>query len=220
MNEENGAVVFIVDDDASVRDSLRWLIESVQLPVQCFATAQEFLDGYNNQQTGCVLLDVRMPGISGLDLQEELQQQNFALPVIIITGHGDVPMAVRAFKSGVFDFIEKPFNDQHLIDRIQQAIEKSHSQKVSMQRRQGARDRLQKLSSREIQVLDCIVAGCSNKTMARELDISVKTIETHRANLMSKMEAGSVSELVRIALLADGGQKIVLRFTFYVKSKP
>ncbi len=201
--EESEAQVFIVDDDASVRDSLRWLIESVQLKVQCFATAQDFLDGYQNQQTGCVVLDVRMPGISGLDLQEMLRQQRFVLPVIIITGHADVPMAVRAFQSGAFDFIEKPFNDQHLIDRIQQAIEKSRSQKVNIQRRQEARDRLQKLSTREAEVLDCIVAGYSNKKMARELDISVKTIETHRANLMAKMKAGSVSELVRIALLAE-----------------
>ncbi|MDX2476101.1 MAG: response regulator FixJ [Gammaproteobacteria bacterium] len=205
--EEDRAIVFIVDDDASVRDSLRWLIESVQLQVQCFATAQEFLQGYQNQQTGCVVLDVRMPGLSGLDLQEELRQQGFVLPVIIITGHADVPMAVRAFKSGVFDFIEKPFNDQHLIDRIHQAINKSRSQKVNIQRWQDARDRLQKLSSREVQVLDCIVSGSSNKTMARELDISVKTIETHRANLMSKMQAGSVSELVRIALLAERGKE-------------
>ena len=205
--EEDQAIVFIVDDDASVRDSLRWLIESVQLQVQCFATAQEFLQGYQNQQTGCVVLDVRMPGLSGLDLQEELRQQGFVLPVIIITGHADVPMAVRAFKSGVFDFIEKPFNDQHLIDRIHQAINKSRSQKVNIQRWQDARDRLQKLSSREVQVLDCIVSGSSNKTMARELDISVKTIETHRANLMSKMQAGSVSELVRIALLAEKGKE-------------
>jgi two-component system response regulator FixJ len=112
-------------------------------------------------------------------------------------------MAVRAFKSGVFDFIEKPFNDQRLIDRIQQAIEKSRSQKVTLQRRQEARDRMRKLSSREKQVLDCIVAGASNKKMARELDISIKTIETHRANLMAKMQAGSVSELVRVALLAE-----------------
>ena len=205
--EEDKAIVFIVDDDASVRDSLRWLIESVQLQVQCFATAQEFLQGYQNQQTGCVVLDVRMPGLSGLDLQEELRQQGFVLPVIIITGHADVPMAVRAFKSGVFDFIEKPFNDQHLIDRIHQAIDKSRSQKVNIQRWQDARDRLQKLSSRELQVLDCIVSGSSNKTMARELDISVKTIETHRANLMSKMQAGSVSELVRVALLAERGKE-------------
>ena len=205
--EEDKAIVFIVDDDASVRDSLRWLIESVQLQVQCFATAQEFLQGYQSQQTGCIVLDVRMPGLSGLDLQEELRQQGFVVPVIIITGHADVPMAVRAFKSGVFDFIEKPFNDQHLIDRIHQAIDKSRSQKVNIQRWQDARDRLQKLSSREVQVLDCIVSGSSNKTMARELDISVKTIETHRANLMSKMQAGSVSELVRVALLAERGKE-------------
>ena len=203
QTEENEAIVFIVDDDASVRDSLRWLIESVQLKGLSFATEPEFLDGYQGQQTGCVVLDVRMPGISGLDLQEELIQKGFILPVIIITGHADVPMAVRAFKSGVFDFIEKPFNDQRLIDRIQQAIEKSRSQKVSLQRRQEARDRMKKLSSREQQVLNCIVAGFSNKKMARELDISIKTIETHRANLMSKMKSGSVSELVRVALLAD-----------------
>lgn len=202
-DDQQAPVVFIVDDDASVRDSLRWLIESVQLAVKCYATAQEFLDDYANQQTGCVVLDVRMPGVSGLDLQEELTRRQFMLPVIIITGHADVPMAVRAFKSGAFDFIEKPFNDQHLIDRIQQAIEKSRSQQVSLLRKQDAQLRLRNLSERELQVLDCIVAGQANKTIARELGISVKTVETHRANLMAKTSTSSVSELVRLALIAE-----------------
>ena len=193
----------IVDDDVNNLQVLSDILSARGYAVRGARNGTAALDFIENDPPGLVLLDVRMPGLSGLDLQEVLRQQDFVLPVIIITGHADVPMAVRAFKSGVFDFIEKPFNDQHLIDRIHQAIEKSRSQKVNLQRRQDARDRLQKLSSREIQVLDCIVSGCSNKTMARELDISVKTIETHRANLMSKMQASSVSELVRIALLAE-----------------
>ncbi|HBE92353.1 MAG TPA: DNA-binding response regulator [Gammaproteobacteria bacterium] len=196
------ATVFIIDDDASVRNSLRWLIESVQLPVEDFATAQAFLDAKVGQETGCLILDVRMPGMSGLDLQDLLKQYGIHLPVIIVTGHADVSMAVRAFKAGAFDFIEKPFNDQHLIDRIQQAIEKSHSELVEVKRKQEALDRLAALSNREQQVLDCIVAGCSNKQIARELAISIKTVETHRSNLMSKMQVGSVSEVVRLALIA------------------
>jgi len=195
--------VYIIDDDASVRSSLRWLIESVQLPVMEFSTAQEFLDRYENQQTGCLVLDVRMPGLSGLDLQDELRRRGFMLPIIVVTGHADVPMAVRAFKAGAFDFIEKPFNDQHLIERIQQAIEKSRSQQVEVHRQREAQARLQALSERERQVLHCIVAGYSNKKIARELNISVKTVETHRANLMAKMQVGSVSELVRLVLIAE-----------------
>jgi RNA polymerase sigma factor (sigma-70 family) len=143
-----------------------------------------------------------MPGMSGLDLQDALKQQSIHLPVIIVTGHADVTMAVRAFKAGAFDFIEKPFNDQHLIDRIQQAIDKSRSEQVEIRRKQHALEKLSALSNREQQVLDCVVAGNSNKQIARELDISIKTVETHRSNLMSKMQVGSVSELVRLALIA------------------
>lgn len=200
---DTDATVFVIDDDASVRNSLRWLIESVQLPVQAYKDAQSFLDAYSGQETGCLIIDVRMPGMSGLDLQDILKQHAIHLPVIIVTGHADVSMAVRAFKSGAFDFIEKPFNDQHLIERIQQAIEKSCSEQVEARRRQYAMDRLATLSGREQQVLDCIVAGSSNKQIARQLEISVKTVETHRANLMNKMQVGSVSELVRLALIAE-----------------
>lgn len=200
---DSKATVYIIDDDTSVRNSLRWLIESVQLPVKEFATAQAFLDAKVGQEAGCLILDVRMPGMSGLDLQDALKQHGIHLPVIIVTGHADVSMAVRAFKAGAFDFIEKPFNDQRLIDRIQQAIEKSHSEQVEVRRKQYALDKLAALSNREQQVLDCVVAGYSNKQIARELDISVKTVETHRANLMDKMQAGSVSELVRLALIAE-----------------
>lgn len=200
--KDKDAIVYVIDDDASVRNSLRWLIESVQLSVREFDNAQAFLDADIGQQPGCLILDVRMPGMSGLDLQEQLKHDFNHLPVIIVTGHADVSMAVRAFKSGAFDFIEKPFNDQHLIERIQQAIDKSRSEKIGVQRRQDAQARLSALSRREVQVLDCIVAGMSNKQMARELDISIKTVETHRANLMSKMEVRSVSELVRLALIA------------------
>lgn len=196
------AIVYIIDDDTSVRNSLRWLIESVQLRVEEFATANDFLDAVQDSHTGCMILDVRMPGMSGLDLQDVLVQRGIHLPVIIVTGHADVSMAVRAFKAGAFDFIEKPFNDQHLIDRIQQAIEKCRSEQVEVQRKQHARKRLATLSRREQQVLDLVVAGNSNKQIARELDISIKTVESHRANLMTKMQVGSVSELVRLALIA------------------
>ena len=199
---ESEATVYVIDDDASVRNSLRWLIESVQLPVEDFSNAQAFLDANIGQETGCLILDVRMPGMSGLDLQDALKQQSIHLPVIIVTGHADVTMAVRAFKAGAFDFIEKPFNDQHLIDRIQQAIDKSRSEQVEIRRKQHALEKLAALSKREQQVLDCVVAGNSNKQIARELDISIKTVETHRSNLMSKMQVGSVSELVRLALIA------------------
>ncbi len=204
MNETE-ATVYVIDDDNSVRSSLRWLIESVQLTVREFKTANEFLDTWHGDGTGCIILDVRMPGMSGLDLQDMLVQRGIHLPVIIVTGHADVSMAVRAFKSGAFDFIEKPFNDQHLIDRIQQAIEKCRSEQIEVQRKQQALQRLSTLSRREQQVLDLVIAGSSNKQIARELDISIKTVESHRSNLMTKMQVNSVSELVRLALIADRG---------------
>lgn len=200
---DNEATVYVIDDDTSVRSSLRWLIESVQLSVREFSTANEFLHSWRGNGTGCIILDVRMPGMSGLDLQDILAQRGVHLPVIIVTGHADVSMAVRAFKSGAFDFIEKPFNDQHLIDRIQQAIEKCRSKQIEVLRTQEALQRLATLSRREKQVLDLVIAGNSNKQIARELEISIKTVESHRSNLMSKMQVNSVSELVRLALIAD-----------------
>ena len=195
--------VYIVDDDPSVRHSLTWLIESVGQRVQTYASPGEFLQEYREGGAGCLILDVRMPEISGLDMQEQLMNSGFTLPIIIITGHADVPMAIRALKAGAFDFIEKPFNDQLLIERIQQAIEHGQNLTKKNQRRQKATERLSKLTAREKQVLDGVVAGKSNKVIAKELDISIKTIEVHRANLMTKMEASSLSDLIRKTLSAD-----------------
>lgn len=202
MSEQENTV-YIVDDDPSVRHSLTWLIESVGQRVQTYDSPSAFLAEYQEGGAGCLILDVRMPETSGLDLQEQLIKSGFTLPVIIITGHADVPMAIRALKAGAFDFIEKPFNDQLLIERIQQAIEHCHNQAKKNQRRIKAIERLSKLTTREKQVLDGVVAGKSNKVIARELDISIKTIEVHRANVMAKMEADSLSDLIRKTLSAD-----------------
>ena len=205
MNEQENTV-YIVDDDPSVRHSLTWLIESVGQRVQTYASPSEFLHAYREGGAGCLILDVRMPEISGLDLQEQLMNNDFKLPIIIITGHADVPMAIRALKAGAFDFIEKPFNDQLLIERIQQAIEHCLNLAEKNQRRQKVIKMVSKLTTRERQVLDGVVSGKSNKIIAKELDISVKTIEVHRANLMAKMEANSLSDLIRKTLLADENQ--------------
>ena len=196
-------VVYIVDDDPSVRHSLTWLIESVGMRVMTYASPSEFLQEYREGGAGCLILDVRMPETSGLDLQEQLIKGGFMLPIIIITGHADVPMAIRALKAGAFDFIEKPFNDQLLIERIQQAIEHCNNLTVKTQRRQKVIEMLSKLTAREKQVLDGVVAGKSNKVIAKELAISIKTVEVHRANVMSKMEANSLSELISKTLLAN-----------------
>ncbi|MCK4585881.1 MAG: response regulator transcription factor [Gammaproteobacteria bacterium] len=195
--------VYIVDDDPSVRHSLTWLIESVGQCVKTYESPTVFLQEYREGGPGCLILDVRMPEISGLDLQEQLIKSGFTLPIIIITGHADVPMAIRALKAGAFDFIEKPFNDQLLIERIQQAIEHCQNLSKKNQLRQKVNERLSKLTAREKQVLEGVVSGKSNKIIAKELDISIKTIEVHRANLMAKMDASSLSDLIRKSLLAD-----------------
>lgn len=198
------AIVFVIDDDEAARQSLRWLMESVGLKVACFDSAQAFLDAYDPEVTGCLVLDVRMPGISGLDLQERLTAVGIWLPVIIITGHGDVPMAVRAMKAGAVDFFEKPFNDQALLDRIQQAMEDDARRRDEVGRRAGVRARIAALTPREREVMRLVVAGRSNKHIANELGVSKKTVEAHRARMMEKMQATSLPELVRNALLADG----------------
>jgi two-component system response regulator FixJ len=197
---EPEATVFVVDDDPAVRHSLAWLIESVGLRVETFPSAQSFLESYDPDRHGCLVLDVRMPGMSGVDLQERLMGMKAELPVIFVTGHGDVPMAVRAMKRGALDFIEKPFNNQELLDRIHQAL-----QRDAWQRRERARladlcARVACLTPRECEVMDRVVAGQSNKTVARDLGVSVKTVEAHRARLMEKMQARSVSELVQMVL--------------------
>ncbi len=192
--------VFIVDDDQAVARSLRWLIESVQLKVETFSSAQAFIDGYDASKPGCMVLDVRMPGMSGLDLQERLAVQRIDVPIIFITGHGDVKMAVRAVKSGAFDFIEKPFNDQDLLDRIQKAIIFDAEQRGKSFLRAQLLALFANLTPREREVLDLVVEGMSNKAIARLLGLSAKTVEVHRAKMMEKMLARSVADLVKMAM--------------------
>lgn len=192
--------VFVVDDDAAVRDSLSWLIKSVGLKVETFGSAHEFLEKLNPRRQGVVVLDVRMPGMSGLELQEKLVSDSITLPVIIVTGHGDVPMAVRAVKSGAFDFIEKPFNDQVLLDRIQQAMKRQVETRKVEEQRADVSGRLNTLTPREKEVLEMVVSGNPNKVIAAQLGISCRTVEIHRGRVMEKMRASSLSELVRMGL--------------------
>jgi FixJ family two-component response regulator len=192
--------VFVVDDDQAVARSLRWLLETVQLRVETFATAQSFLDNYRSSTPGCLILDVRMPGMSGLDLQERLKAQQIHLPIIFITGHGDVQMAVRAVKAGAFDFIEKPFNDQDLLDRIHKAIAFDAVQRGHDMQHAQLRALFDSLTVREREVLDLVVVGKSNKAIANMFGLSAKTIEVHRAKVMEKMQARSVADLVKMAM--------------------
>ena len=194
------ATVFIVDDDQAVARSLRWLIETVRLNVETFASAQAFLDGYDAAMPGCLVLDVRMPGMSGLELQERLAASRIQVPIIFITGHGDVQMAVRAVQSGAFDFIEKPFNDQDLLDRIQRAIAHDAGQRGKEEQRSQLRALFASLTPREREVLDLVVEGLSNKAIANSLGLSAKTVEVHRAKVMEKMHARSLSDLVKLAM--------------------
>lgn len=196
--------VFIVDDDDAVRDSLSWLMKSVGLSVEALASAQAFLETYHPERPGCLLLDIRMPGLSGLDLQEKLQEKGVLLPVIFISGHADVPMAVRALKAGAFDFIEKPFNDQLLLECVQRAIEHDLAQRRQFAEREDIVARLAQLTPREGQVLELVIQGAPNKIISRELGVSLKTVEAHRARVMDKLKAGSATELVRLVLLARG----------------
>lgn len=197
------ATVFVVDDDPAMRKSLRWLTESVGLAVETFATAEEFLDSYQPERPGCMVLDMRMPGMSGLDLQEKMQQKGYEIPVIIVTGHGEVQSAIRAMKSGAINFIEKPFSDQELLDTIRNAIERDRDSRARKSEREETRIRHERLTPREKEVLQLVIAGCANKQIAATLNISQKTVEVHRAHVMRKLEAQSVADLVRSTLLLD-----------------
>jgi len=194
--------VFVVDDDRAMRESLSWLLDSVGLRVRSYATAADFLAEHDPAQPGCLVLDVRMPGMSGLDLQAELARRGVELPTIVITGHAEVSMAVRAVKAGAIDFIEKPFSDQLLLDRVRQALEIDLEVREVRRRREDALRRLATLTAREREVLDLVVAGKANKEIASALGVSPKTVEVHRAHVMSKMCVDSLAELIRITLLA------------------
>ncbi len=197
-------VVYVVDDDEAVRDGLRRLLESVGLEVSTHADALEFLDRYVPESPGCLLLDMRMPGMGGLDLQDELRERGIALPVIIITGHGDVPAAVRALKGGALDFIQKPFNPQALLDRVQQAIEQDRTLRQQVAARSDALQKLSRLTAREREVMEMLLTGKANKVIAINLDISERTVEFHRANIMKKMNARSLAQLMSLVQAARG----------------
>ena len=201
--KDKPATVFVVDDDAGVRSSIRLLLKSVGIPATAMASAQEFLDAFDPAQPGCLVLDIRMPGMNGLELQQQLNVRGAVMPVLFITGHGDVPMAVEAMQQGAFDFLQKPFRDQELIDRIQKALERDHEARATLAQHGQIREKLESLTSREREVLALLVQGKQNKVMAAELGISQRTIEIHRAHVMDKLGARSLAQLVRMVLDAN-----------------
>ena len=194
--------VHVIDDDAAMRDSLNFLLDSAGFEVTLFETAQQFLDALPALAFGCVISDVRMPGIDGIELLKRLRTLNSGFPIVVMTGHGDVPLAVEAMKLGAMDFLEKPFEDERLIAMIEAALRVAEPTAKSDAVAQDIAARVASLSPRERQVMDGLVAGLSNKLIAREYDISPRTIEVYRANVMTKMQAGSLSELVRLAMRA------------------
>ena len=196
--------VHVVDDDEAMRDSLKWLLESRGLKVELYASGEEFLQAFDNGFCGCLVLDVRMPGISGLDLYEQLRERACTLPVIYITGHGDVPMAVSALKKGATDFIEKPFNDQDMLGLIESCMEQDRAAAARRAESASVAQRLDSLTQRENEVLGLVVGGKLNKQIADELGISIKTVEVHRSRVMQKMGANSVAELVQLTLKQQG----------------
>ncbi|WP_280155100.1 response regulator [Piscinibacter sp. XHJ-5] len=193
-------IVHVIDDEADVRQALALLMRSVNLKSRTYASAQEFLADYESGSPGCLVVDVRLPGMSGLELQERLTQAGIALPVIVMTGHGDIQMAVRAMRAGALDFVEKPFHDQALLDRVHEGIERSlHLQDVAGERGELQR-RYASLTEREKQVMAQVIEGRQNKLIADELGLSTRTVETHRAHIIEKMGATSLSHLVRMAI--------------------
>jgi len=197
--------VFIVDDDEAVRDSLRWLLEANGYRVKSFSGAEEFLGAYDPEQIGVLIVDVRMPGMSGLELQEELIARNAPLPIVFITGHGDVPMAVSTIKKGAVDFLEKPFNESDLRNIVARMLQQAGERATQFQAAKNHQAVLSRLTSREQQVLERIVAGRLNKQIAGDLNISIKTVEAHRANIMEKLEVTTVADLMKIALAKTEG---------------
>ena len=203
--------VYVVDDDNDVRDSLQWLLESVGLKVESFATAQAFLDQYQPGSSGCIIMDVRMPGLSGITAQKKLPEYHIDIPLIMISAHGNVDMAVTAMSQGAVTFIEKPFNDQTLLDQVQNALERDLIKRHDLQHLQGIQQRFDSLTKRETQVLEQVVQGLANQEIADLLKINRKTVEGHRAHMIAKMQAQSLPELIQMAIglgiaKAFGGQ--------------
>lgn len=200
--------IFVVDDDDAFRDSLCWLLESTNQPIKTFESALRFLNDYDGGP-GCLLLDIRMPDMNGLALQQELNNRGVRLPTLILTGHGDIPMAVTAIKNGALDFVEKPFDDQVLLDHVEKALTLASQWHLEQQQRQDLLQRWDSLSKREKQVMELVVSGSANKVIAESLKISPKTVEVHRARVMSKMEAESLADLVNQAHRIESLSKLL-----------
>jgi len=194
------SIVHIVDDDEAVRDSLRWLLEANGYRVRAYQSAETFLDEYDPAQVGVLIADVRMPGMSGLELQEQLIARKSPMPIVFITGHGDVPMAVSTMKKGAVDFLEKPFNESDLREIVARMLEQASQRLSAVQAQRNHEAMLARLTAREQQVLERIVAGRLNKQIADDLGISIKTVEAHRANIMEKLEVTTVADLMKVAL--------------------
>ncbi len=199
MTEYN-PIVFLVDDDEAVRDSLALLMKSVALTSRSFSSADEFLAEYDPESPGCLVLDIRMPGMSGMELQQKLIEMRAILPIIFITGHGDIPMAVEAMQRGAVDFIPKPFRDHELLDRINKALEDDRKNRDTLVEREEVEKRVGKLTPREKQDMELVVQGKANKVIAGDLEVSQRTVEIHRARVMEKMQSRSVAHLVRMVM--------------------
>ncbi|OVZ60566.1 DNA-binding response regulator [Pigmentiphaga sp. NML080357] len=199
-NTPQSSTVFIVDDDEAVRDSLRWLLEANGYRVRAYESAERFLAEYDPEVIGVLIADVRMPGMTGLELQEQLLAKKSTLPIVFVTGHGDVPMAVSTMKKGAVDFLEKPFNEADLRQIIANMLEQAHARAADEATRRGHEALLARLTVREQQVLERIVAGRLNKQIADDLGISIKTVEAHRANIMEKLQVTTVADLMKVAL--------------------
>lgn len=196
---EAGPLVYIVDDDSAVRDALGLLMKSVGLACETYESATDFLVSYDTRRPSCLVADIRMPGMSGLELQQELHSRHAQIPILFITGHGDVPMAVNAMKNGAMDFIQKPFRDQDLLDRINRALHSDEDRRSSWQEISDIRERMDKLTPREKEVMEMVIKGNANKVIALDLGVSQRTVELHRARVMHKMGVRSLADLVRIA---------------------
>lgn len=202
MRYQAQPTVYIVDDEAAIRDSLRWLFSSVDIAAETYDSADAFLTHWSPACPGCLVLDLRMPGMSGLELQQYLKSHGCELPIIFISGHGDIATAVRAMQSGALQFLTKPFSDETLLEHVKQALALDAQKRADSFKRSTLKARLELLTQRERQVLQQVVNGASNKAIAADLDINLKTVEMHRANLMRKMHASSLAELVRLYLSA------------------
>ena len=200
MKTANKGTVYVVDDDEAVRDSLQWLLEGNDYRVRCFDSAESFLTRFDPREVACLIVDVRMPGMNGLELQDELLSRGCTMPLVFITGHGDVPMAVDTMKKGAIDFIEKPFNEVVLRDLVDRMLQKARLTADQQQAEASRGALLGRLTARESQVLERIVAGRLNKQIADDLNISIKTVEAHRANIMEKLSVSTVADLLKIAL--------------------